>query len=51
MIKKKHKNITLINLTQFNDKLIYLHNLNGTRRLLSNLQFCSFLYDNWILSY
>jgi len=47
MIKKKHKN-TLVNLTQFNDKLTYLHDLNVTRKLslLFNLQLCSFLYVN-----
>jgi len=33
MIKKKHKNTTLVNLTQFNNKLIYLHDLNAIRKL------------------
>jgi len=40
-------------ITQFNDKLTYLHDFNATRKLRVSFLICnfSFLYDNWMLSY
>jgi len=43
MIKKKRKNTTLINLTQFNDKLTYLHDLNATKKLRVSFLICNFV--------
>jgi len=43
MIKKKLKNTTLVNLTQFNDKLTYLHNLNAIRKLRVSFLICNFV--------
>jgi len=43
MIKKKHKNITLVNLTQFNDTLTYLYDLNATRKLRVSFLICNFV--------
>jgi len=44
--KKKHKNTTLVNLTQFNDKLTYLRDLNKIRKLR-----VSFLIYNFVRLY
>jgi len=43
---KKHKNTMLINLTQFNEKLTYLHDLNATRKTR-----VSFLIYNFVRFY
>jgi len=41
--KEKHKNTTLVNLTQFNDyKLTYVH--NATRKLRVSFLICNFVH-------
>jgi len=47
MIKKKHKNDTLVNLTQFNDKLTYLY--DATRKLRVSCLIYNFVYFYMII--